>query len=332
MSSSPVTFYMPELTDRDAFERADPDSDPHLFGQASHMTVGQTYIRLRDAGLPVRLATAAPAAGTTVLHAPNMGSFLEASPRSRDVTIVCVEADRRLPQNLLADVILRHNGSGVDGRRRVFMPNWIQCGLIPRDASRRDRIEHLTYKGRAEHLHPAFHSGEWPRLLETEGVTFTIAGPGELAEGRTYTSDSMRWHDYSEDDVLLAVRPDLNRRYREKPAVKLINAWAAGVPALLGPEYAYREMRRSQLDYFEVTSPSEAIRAVRRLLREPGLYTDMVENGRRRAQIFSVEHTTQRWAELLFEVVPRLRVNPALRALRPLLVPVRRVKQRLAGR
>src|SRR5436309_1927650 len=81
--------------------------------------------------------------------------------------------------------------------------------------------------------------------------------------------------------LVLAVRPE--GRSTNKPASKLVNAWLAGVPALLGPEIAYRELRRSELDYCEVSSLAEAQAAVDRLLGDPGLYNAMVENGRARA-------------------------------------------------
>jgi len=58
------------------------------------------------------------------------------------------------------------------------------------------------------------------------------------------------WPDFREADLILAVRPGDRRRATNKPASKLVNAWLAGVPALLGPEVAYRELRRSELEWF----------------------------------------------------------------------------------
>jgi hypothetical protein len=47
------------------------------------------------------------------------------------------------------------------------------------------------------------------------------------------------WHDYSTDDLVLAVRDLTEKDALVKPASKLVNAWIAGVPALLGPEPAF---------------------------------------------------------------------------------------------
>ena len=56
--------------------------------------------------------------------------------------------------------------------------------------------------------------------------------------------------------------------YFAKPASKLVNAWHAGVPALLGPEPAYQALRM-QFDYIEIRSPEDAIREVIRLKENP---------------------------------------------------------------
>ena len=88
------------------------------------------------------------------------------------------------------------------------------------------------------------------------------------------------------------------------------------MPAVLGPEYAYRELRRSDLDYLEISEPDEAKDAVLRLREDTRLYSAMVENGRRRAREFTAEKILARWAVLLFDRIPRLvaerRLSPFL--------------------
>jgi len=105
-------------------------------------------------------------------------------------------------------------------------------------------------------------------------------------------------------DAVLAVRPAACPRRDSKPATKLYNAWLAGVPALLSPDVAFRELRRSPLDYLEAAGPAEAKSGVRRLLAEPDLYRRMVANGRARAAEFSAGAVLARWFELLEEILP----------------------------
>lgn len=327
----PVAFYMPELDDVAGFEKHDPDRDWHEFGQAAFMTVGQSYIRLRDAGYPVRLVNRPPDKGIVVVFGPNIGQLLEDCRDHRRLLIVCLQADRRLPQILLADVIVRHNSHGTDGHRRVFMPNWVQGGLVKRDPSRGTRIHTIDYKGRTSELHPMFSSDTWEQFLHARGVDFVIDNVGELKTRYTFHRGAMRWNDYSDVDLVLAVRPDLDDPYLEKPAVKLINAWTAGVPALMGPEYAYRELRRSELDYVEVDSLDSACAAVDRLLAEPDHYQAMVENGLERARDYTVERNLERWERLLFDGLASWHPNRLVRTVRPLLRPARRTKRQVGS-
>ncbi len=92
---------------------------------------------------------------------------------------------------------------------------------------------------------------------------------------------------------------------RNKPAWKLFNAWLAGVPAILGPEAGYRELRRDPLDYLEAGDPDAAMQALARLLDEPGLYPAMVANGTARGADFTVEATARMAAYSLAVLVRR---------------------------
>jgi hypothetical protein len=83
----------------------------------------------------------------------------------------------------------------------------------------------------------------------------------------------------------------------------LVNAWQAGCVAFVGPEAGYRDERRSELDYFEVSNASEALAGMQRLAREPGLYRAMVENGRRRALEHTPDAIATVWRETLAGVI-----------------------------
>lgn len=118
-------------------------------------------------------------------------------------------------------------------------------------------------------------------------------------------------------DLVLAVRPG---RTSHKPASKLVNAWHAGTPALLSPDYPYLELRTSELDFMAVSTVTEAEQAITRLRAQPGLYRAMVSHGAARAREFTVAAITDRWAEFLFATVPTLAAPRG----RPYWSPVRR--------
>lgn len=120
-------------------------------------------------------------------------------------------------------------------------------------------------------------------------------------------------------NAVLAIRDCPPVVLATKPASKLINAWKAGVPALLGPEPAYRELRTSPLDFLEAASAEAVLDSIDRLQQESVLYRRMTEHGAKRAQAFDVNMLTQKWLSLLEEARERNRRetrNPLLRYAR----------------
>jgi hypothetical protein len=114
----------------------------------------------------------------------------------------------------------------------------------------------------------------------------------------------LRWNDYASTDVVVALRPPGSWNARSKPAAKLQNAWAAGVPAILSPERPYRELRRSPLDYLEARSSADVLAAIDTLRSDPGLYSDMIQNGFERAREFGPDRLVTRWINVLWREIP----------------------------
>jgi len=213
--------------------------------------------------------------------------------------VVSIRAD--LVRCTFADAAIVQNGKFADGERVFHVSYWPQPGLIPRDPDRGTAVRTITFKGYFPNLHPAFRTDAWNAFLDAHDMALRSDMNEDGMEG-----EPIRWHDYNATDVVLAVRPDMDRDYFDKPATKLYNAWHAGTPAILGPEYAYRELRRSDLDYIEVRSMEETQDALRRLASNPDLYQAMVDNGQRRADDFTFERITDRWADVLFGAIQPL--------------------------
>lgn len=312
-------FYFPE---RDALgNRApsalDADADWHLFTTGAYIWILQTYLRLEAAAASVRLLETMPRKGIVVVHADHLGRALAEAPTPSKIVVVGVRADRR-PQRR-ADVEIVQNLASA-GRRQIMVPSWLQPGLIPRDRRRGASVRVVAYLGDEAGLDPSLADPAWSEALEREGLQWEPRTARFTASDRSYGRE-VRWNDYANVDVVVALRPRTAWGGHAKPAAKLQNAWAAGVPALLSPETPYRELRRSPLDYLEVRSSAEVLAALRRLRREPGLYDAMVENGLARARAFSTERLIARWLHVLERDVPECAnalVPRALRAARPL--------------
>ena len=330
MTAPPVTFLFPD--GERALDGIRVDRDWRFFGTGLWAWIAQTFLRLRDAGHTVRVSDVPPPGGIVVYHPDYRGP--EEGPQvedRRDAITVAVRADRK-PEDR-ADFEIVQNGCFADGRRVFFVPHWPQPGLVPRDASRGVRIQTVAFKGHDTELHPDLRGGKWLHFIEEAGLQWMIDAAAYRGPSVDYAK--VHWDDFRRVDLVLALRPLERALSMAKLATKLQNAWAAAVPAILGPERPYRELRRSDLDYIEVRNGDSAIKVVRYLRDHPSIYRAMVENGRGRARDFTVARTIGVWMTLLFETIPAAasdrRMHLRRSAPTSLLVPDRWVRERVIG-
>ncbi len=272
--------------DIDALAAEDVDRLPQRFRSGVDVWIAQTYLRLREplraAGIEARFGDRFPPGALCIAHRDDLNKFTSGAQRA---FVVAVRADR--PPVCIGERVIVQNNVMPDTQRRRFVPLWPQPGLLPRNPDRGDRLETMAYFGREGALPPWFREPHFAAALAQCGVRFEIRHDA--------------WHDYRDVDLVLAHRLESRSMLRVKPATKLVNAWLAGVPALLGDEPAYRALRQSERDYVQVAAAGDAINAVRTLKSDRARYRDMVENGSRRGREFSVEATAERWLDLLLK-------------------------------
>ncbi len=308
-----VSFFLAD-DQVDALAALEPDRDWQELQRGERAWVLQTYLRLARAGYPVQLTSRLPESGVVVFHAKDRRA-LPLGRRSHGrggLVLVAVRGD--VGRAAGADLEVVQNRQSADGRERLFVPHWPQPGLLPRDAARGTRLARIAYKGFDRNLHPYFRSADWQEFLAARDIEW-LTDSVPFAERQT-RGEVLDWPDFRSVDAVLAVRPAAVPRRDSKPATKLVNAWLAGVPALLSPDVAFRELRRSPLDYLEVTRPEEAKGCVDRLLAEPGLYAAMVANGRKRAAEFTTGAVLERWVELFERVLSGYESLPSSSSLR----------------
>jgi hypothetical protein len=299
VSALPVHFFLqPSCITLDRALTLDPDKDWTDLRRAREVWIVQTWNRLCRAGYQPTMSDRAPDAGIIVYHKEDQRLLLKRLTRGAKPVLVGVRADFRPCE--YADFEVLQNGYYADERRAFFIPHWPQPGLLRRDPQRGDRIERIAYKGYVGNLAAEFRSSRWQNFLREQGMVFE--DDAVLDDGFDHPIRT-RFHDFRDVDLVLAVRPG---ETRTKPASKLVNAWQAGIPALLSPDYPFEELRQSPLDYLAVRNLAEAEAAVRRLKGEAGLYRAMIEQGARRGAQFSVASITQRWATLLYQTIPSL--------------------------
>ncbi|MCX5770561.1 MAG: glycosyltransferase family 1 protein [Candidatus Hydrogenedentes bacterium] len=239
----------------------------------------QTYLELKRRGLNVNIVPRPVPGQICVAHYDDI--LLKEMPTR--CFLVGIRGDR--PNIHVSQINIVQNQFALRHAREFFMPHWSQPGLIPRDTSRGHTIRKVGYMGMRFNLHPAFLDPRFLRRLEESGVALEV---------REYP-----FQDYSDIDLVLAVRPGTPYDIDLKPATKLQNAWLAGCPALLGPESGYRQFRQSDLDYIEIQSPEHALHAIRTLQQNARHYTEMIENGRARGAEFTHDKIAERWINFL---------------------------------
>ncbi|MCE3283962.1 MAG: hypothetical protein K0R70_218 [Steroidobacteraceae bacterium] len=294
-------FVIPSGVSIERLRHIDPDRDWTDMRLGRDRWVVQPYARLRARGWDVTLGSDVPSAGLVVYHKETHCEVLRRVPRGGHPVLIACRADFRSADE--ADFEVVQNGCHADSVRVFFVPFWPQPGLIPRDPARGHTVENVAFKGHIGNLTPELRGPEFQQFLERHGMRFML---DTLGERDASVPVPAAWHDYSAVDVVLALRPAGNREHTHKPATKLYNAWLAGVPAILSPDYAFRELRRQALDYIEVDSVADACQALLRLRNDPQLYAAMVANGLERGRDFSASAITDRWEKLLFETLPPL--------------------------
>jgi|SRR5882672_724977 len=295
-----AAFFLHGESHLEGLKELDPERDCAEFQTGERAWILQTYLLLQRAGYDVALTDRWPSAGLLVFSSKQRRIVSQLATSTDEVQLLGIRED--VGRALIADWEVVQNGRHADGRSRFLVPFWPQPGLVPRDPSRGQVVRRAAYKGFLGNLHVDFKDERWPRFLAGHGIEWWCDAPEYRGPQRQAAVSA--WNDYREVDLVVAIRPPDAGLHERKPATKLYNAWLAGVPALLGPEYAYRELRRNDEDYIEVRSLNDAMRALTSLLEHPGRYAAMIENAQRRATEFTREAILRHWAQLLFETLP----------------------------
>jgi hypothetical protein len=277
--------------DLDAWRESDIDGHAGRFRSGVDVWIVQTYLHVRDAlaadGWTVRFSDRFAPGTICVAHWDELHRLRWRAPLAH---IVGVRADR--PPLHVADWVVRQNTLQEDDDHQVGIPNWPQPGIVARDPSRGDRVQRIGYFGRLA-MAPAFFAD--PAFRDRLA-----------ALGLEFVPSENDWQNYRDIDVVIAFRTAPTRLLQQKPVTKVSNAWLAGVPAIVGPEPAYLQVKRDDIDMFVAQDANAVIAALAALIREPARYRAMRDRARSRAAEFDVPAIRERWLAFF-----RQRVAPA---------------------
>jgi hypothetical protein len=293
----PISFYLPEerrpcLDIPTEVPEGYVDEISEVFFNGPWLSwTFQTYLRLRECGYPCRLVDTIPVEGIVVVHRGDLPFDTAPSPSQLFVTTL---GDAGWHPYAQVQVVQNQNHlNGVENA--FFMHHWTQPGLIPRNEDRGDTFENVGYFGHPDQLADALHDPEWERFLAGHGLNWIPVHKG-----------SDRQSDYSDIDLIVAMRSFDGRSYDYKPATKLHNAWLAGVPAILGPESAYQAERTHELDYLEARTYDELCGRICALKEKPFLRKRVRQRSRGRGREISSTHKAEQWWELLTGPIRRV--------------------------
>ena len=228
----------------------------------------QTYLHLAARGHAVTVS------GRPRRGCINIVDGLSLWPRSFEPDLFCVgcRGDGHYPA--FCQVVIHQNSLAPPDPPSIYIPQWPQPAIIPRDTARRG-IKTIGFFGHAGiNLAPEFKDEAFRAELSRRRYLLVISGKSK---------GTVRWNDYSEIDVVLSVRRIPPAHLMLKPPSKLVNAWIAGVPALIGPEPAVEAIAADGLDYVLVREPVQVIQTLEALRDDPARYQGIVDRGHRQA-------------------------------------------------
>jgi hypothetical protein len=246
----------------------------------------QSYISLKQRGLNVSFVPDYVPGEICIIPSDD----LKTGDRPFNSYVIACRADRARPE--ICEHRLVINELNVIDATDHYLPHWPQPNLLPRERDRGTQVETLVFKGMERNLAAPFKTSQFTEQLQSIGVQFVVSSEEP-------TRQFQEWADYTQADVVLGVRNNTQYDLTVKPALKLINAWLAGCPAILGPEPAYQAIRQSDLDFIEVRTVAEVVSALQRLKNDPALYAAMVENGFQRVKDFTAEQVALHWRNAL---------------------------------
>lgn len=249
----------------------------------------QTLVEL-GSSCDCELVTNLPAKGTII----TLSNLLPSEFRASSGQFVAAVVADFLPHPGAQLQIVQNAAHARRLRGSVFMPHWPQPNLIARDPSRGERFESAAFFGDRSNLCPELAHPEFASLLESEtGV-------------RLETRGTEKWNDYSDVDVVLAIRDFSLARHLHKPATKLYNAWLAGVPMIGGADSAFAAEAHAGKDYLVARSARDCIALIKQLRNNPFLRNSIVQSGQKKAASRSRDAVRKMWTKLCSDTLPEL--------------------------
>jgi len=290
-----TSFYLPfecapDVNDPQAW--LEPGIVPNLhsgYRGTAENWIYQSWARLKQSGNDLTLASKISSLGIVFALGKSLGKNFRTPSGTCLIDIVAdaaphPAADAYVVQNRIQQKYIPHS---------FFIPHWPQPRIIPRSPTRGDRFENIAFFGDASNLAPELQQQKWHDHLRRElGLSFII-------------KSSYEWNDYAEIDAIIAIRSFSKARYLSQSAVKLYNAWLAGVPFIGGHDIAYADEGNSGNNYLVATSLEELFIHLRHLKENLSFRHELVARGHHQGTFYTQEKTAECWNFLIKESIAK---------------------------
>ncbi len=219
--------------------------------------------------------------------------------------IVLIRSDLPIESRLIfnPDLEVMPSGSTVKKKTQKYIPPLPQRGIMVRNVNRGDVIKKIEVKCNPENIPSSMNSISAQLKDVDSGISLSVDSPIN-ADG----SDN-NWHDFSQIDISLILRPTTPLSNDRKPPTRLINAWAAGTIPFVDPLPAYLELIRDGIDGFIIYEPEDVASFVKTLIDDPTYLAQVFANARKRGEEFDVDQIVEEWERSISGVSSQTRLS-----------------------
>jgi len=276
MSDLPIHFLYNNKVDKYIYDITDVDKHWNEFREGRQIWILQTYCLLKQYYPNITLGEIPRKDCINILHAGYIGR----SNRITDYYILSIRAD--FPSLFWSNYEIVQNKLQLR-QKTAYITHWPQPGLIKRN-NKYLNIKNVAYLGNPEQ-----------NILANYPIKDDLKklGLNYIESGRD------RWNDYSDIDLVLAIRSFDNHIYSNKPPSKLINSWWAEVPLIAGMDSAYLHIAVPEEDFISVNSYDELLRKIAHVKQTPDYYQMIIQNGIRKRENYSRENIVNEWINVL---------------------------------
>ena len=267
-----------------------PADTKHRIITGEDIWVLLTYLHFRHAGYDVTVSSEARSDKINIIDG------VKSRPKNTfaDYFYVACRTDAHYPE--FGHYVLHQNLIQTGKSNEIYVPQWPQPGLILRDNQRGNDVKTVAFFGQPKrNLAEAFQSEAFLSELNKRNIEFILKGK---------SNNSVEWHDYSNVDIVIAVRDVPVELLKIKPVNKATNAWLAGALCITGDEPAITAAFNSNKAVLHATTIDGVLAIIERLREQPELFAELLTEGQKLAQDYSEPSILSYWVRMEEFVAP----------------------------